>query len=135
MIIGFDFDGTLTETNEFPKIGKPNKEMIRLCKRAQDLGIETILWTCRVEKELKDAIKFCKWHGLKFSAINECAPSNVAEFEKVYKEKPRKIYCDYYVDDKNIGYCPKCALIELEKILDQYEAQSVFDNWFGTSKL
>lgn len=121
MIIGFDFDGTLTEKNEFPKIGKPNKQMIKLCKRAQDLGIETILWTCRVEKELEEAIEFCEFHELKFSAINNNAPSNVEEFKHIYKEQPRKVYCDYYIDDKNIGYYPICAIVELSKILDSYE--------------
>ena len=70
MIIGFDFDGILVE-NKFPKIGKPNLDMILLCKRAQKLGIETILWTCRVEKQLEEALEFCNDCGLKFAAINE----------------------------------------------------------------
>ena len=121
MIIGFDFDGTLTQRNEFPKIGEPNQQMIDLCKRAQDLGIETILWTCRVEKELQSAVDFCKAHGLNFSAVNDNAPSNIEAYKNVYKEQPRKVYCDYYVDDKAIGWYPVCAAIELSKILDSYE--------------
>lgn len=121
MIIGFDFDGTLTQKNEFPNIGEPNEQMIKLCKRAQDLGIETVLWTCRVEKELQLAVDFCEKHGLKFSAINENAPSNIEMYKNMYKEQPRKIYCDYYIDDRSIGYYSTCAAVELSKILDSYE--------------
>ena len=123
MIIGFDFDGTLTERNEFPNIGKPNEQMIALCKRAQNLGIETILWTCRVEKELQSAVNFCKEYGLEFSAINDNVPSNIKTYGHIYKEQPRKVYCDYYVDDKAIGYYPVCAAVELSKILDNYETK------------
>lgn len=135
MIIGFDFDGTLTEKSEFPKIGKPDLDMILLCKRAQKLGIETILWTCRVEKQLEEALEFCNDYGLEFSAINECAPSNIKEFESVYKEKPRKIYCDYYIDDKNIGYCRECTIENLERILNEYEMEVMMNDLFNKSKV
>ena len=105
--------------------------MILLCKKAQKLGIETILWTCRVEKQLQEALQFCEKYDLKFVAINECAPSNIKEFESVYKEKPRKIYCDYYIDDKSIGYCRECAIKSLEQILNEYEMGIMLDDLFN----
>lgn len=100
MIIAVDFDGILCE-NEFPKIGKPNYEMISAVREAIDRGHEVILWTVRNGKELDEAIAWCADRGLHFCAVNDQAPSNKAEYDGVYETPSRKVYADIYIDDHN----------------------------------
>ena len=88
-IIAVDFDGTLVE-NKYPEIGKPLRgftddtlfnELITLRKR----GVKVILWTCRLGKELENAVNFCKSMGLEFDAINDDVEEVKEKFES-YKE-------------------------------------------------
>lgn len=97
IIVAVDFDGILCE-DAFPDIGKPNYEMVSFVRRLQDSGIETILWTSRINKKLDEAIDWCEDRGLKFTAINDNTPNNKAE----YGTNPRKVYADVYMDDR----CP-----------------------------
>lgn len=115
MIIAVDFDGVLC-SNEFPAIGKPNYNMIRVIKDVIAAGHEVVLWTSRVETELENAVKWCEEHGLHFCAINDAAPSNKAKYAGVYKTTPRKIYADVYVDDHGVDYTEKKAVTLLELI-------------------
>lgn len=103
MIIAVDFDGVLCK-DEFPQIGPPISLNISLIKRLAEKGHEIVLWTCRVEKQLEEALVWCEEQGLVFAAVNDNAPSNKAKYASVYKEQPRKIYADYYIDDHSAGY-------------------------------
>lgn len=105
MIIAVDFDGVLVK-DEFPNIGKPIEHNISMVKWLIESGHEVILWTSRVEKALEDAVEFCRMHGLEFCAVNDNAPSNKAKYAGVYKEAPRKVYADVYIDDHSAGYNP-----------------------------
>ena len=96
-IIAVDFDGTLVE-NKYPRIGKPNLELITyLIKRRQD-GDKVILWTCRVGTYLRRAINVCRKYGLYFDAVN----ANLPEVIESFGRDTRKIVTDEYVDDHNI---------------------------------
>lgn len=54
-IYAVDFDGTLCES-EWPGIGAPNRKLIEhLIKRQKD-GAKIILWTCRVNGRLQEAM-------------------------------------------------------------------------------
>lgn len=65
-----------------------------------------ILYTCRHDKELQNAIDYLKEnYNIEFNYINE----NVKELIDQYGDT-RKIYADYYIDDKNI------AIKEINKI-------------------
>ena len=99
MIIAVDFDGVLCE-DAFPLIGKPNYEMISIVRRWIDDGNEVILWTCRVDERLKEAVDWCSDYGLHFCTVNENAPSNLAK----YPTNPRKVYADVYIDDRDAFY-------------------------------
>ena len=70
MIIAVDFDGTLCENN-YPGIGAPKLDVINTIKKMQAEGHEFILWTCRVDDLLNDALKFLEDHDLHFSKINQ----------------------------------------------------------------
>lgn len=99
-IIAVDFDGTLTLKdnrvwyNNVPSndIMEPRIEVINVLKQIRD-NVYLILWTCRDDISLDNAVKFCKKHGLEFDKVNE----NV-----VLYNTSRKIMADYYLDDKNI---------------------------------
>ena len=103
MIIAVDFDGILCK-NEFPKIGKPNYDVISYIRQLIDQGHEVVLWTTRNGAELDAAVDWCGDYGLHFCNINGPAPSNAKEYKDKYPTESRKIYADIYVDDHNIEY-------------------------------
>lgn len=93
-IFAVDFDGVLFE-EKWPDIGKANEEMIAFVKKLSEKN-KIILWTCRCGAKLYEAVKACREHGLEFFAINENTPENVAK----YGFDSRKIFADYYIDDR-----------------------------------
>lgn len=96
MIYAIDFDGTLCE-DKYPEIGKPFLKRIDKLKKFKERGDRLILWTCRQGKQLEEAVDWCKNYGLQFDAINQ----NIPEIQKEWRGDTRKIYCDFYIDDKN----------------------------------
>lgn len=96
-IIAVDFDGTLCE-NKFPEIGEPKYSVIDRLKYEQEEGAKIILWTCRREKQLADAVYWCAVHGLKFDAINENLKSTIEKFGN----DTRKISATEYWDDRAV---------------------------------
>lgn len=98
MILAIDFDGTLTEKSEYPVTGKINEEAIECCKLLQKtFDAKLILWTCREGAELQEAVDLCKKHGLYFDAINDNIRYNNMNVNS------RKVYADFYIDDKSTG--------------------------------
>lgn len=96
-IIAVDFDGTLC-ANRWPEIGRPNLELINnLILVKKECQVKIILWTCRRDELLKDAIDFCKIYGLEFDTVNE----NLPEVIEWMHGDSRKIYADWYIDDRN----------------------------------
>jgi hypothetical protein len=103
LIIAVDFDGILCE-NKFPSIGKANYEVISLIRQLIDMGHEVILWTSRTDDRLVEAVTWCEDYGLRFCAVNENAPSNIAKYKSVYPSGTRKVYADIYIDDHNLEF-------------------------------
>lgn len=105
-IIAVDFDGCLCTVN-WPGIGQPNRQLIRMLKTARSRGNKIILWTCREGKALSDAVAWCSRHGLQFDAVND----NLPEMNELYGVNSRKIGADIYIDDKamNVEYTVKEA--------------------------
>lgn len=100
--IAVDFDGTLCE-NKWPKIGEPKRNVIDYLKRQQEDGCQLILWTCRTNKELDDAVAWCKEQGLEFDAVNQ----NTKESIEIFGEDTRKVFAHEYIDDHNavLSFC------------------------------
>lgn len=98
-VIAVDFDGTLCE-NKYPKIGKPNKELITQLAEERKKGTAVILFTCRDGQRLKEAVKWCSGQGLKFDRVNDNLPERI----RAYKGNTRKISADVYVDDRNVAF-------------------------------
>jgi hydroxymethylpyrimidine pyrophosphatase-like HAD family hydrolase len=107
LIIAVDFDLTLADINPNTfEILSPRTKMFRAVKRAQHLGHHIVLWTARAGRFLDEAVEFCKEHDLEFEAVNENCAEAVRQFEELNIEESRKIYADYYLDDKAIDLGP-----------------------------
>ena len=98
VILAVDFDGTLCK-DAYPAIGEPNFWALHAVKKAKENGAKLILWTCRCGQYLDQAVGWCLAQGITFDAINENLPEIVAK----YGTNCRKIFADYYLDDKNIS--------------------------------
>lgn len=94
-IVAVDFDGTLCEA-AYPQIGEPKQEIIDIVKSAKEAGCKLILWTMREDKELNEAVEWCSKQGIVFDAIND----NIDEMKAYWKNNPRKVYADLYIDDR-----------------------------------
>ena len=91
--IAVDFDGTLCK-EAWPDIGSPNQPLIDYLIRWRNQGKKVILWTCRENDMLRNAVNWCAAHGLFFDAIN----CNLKERIEAYGNDSRKIGADYYID-------------------------------------
>ena len=91
LLLAIDFDGTIVENN-YPGMGRPIPGAVSSLLKLQKDGHRLILWTCREGNELNAAISFCNEKGIKFESFNE------NKFERL----GRKVYADYYIDDKNV---------------------------------
>lgn len=109
-IIAIDFDGTLCE-NRYPEIGRPNRELIRYIINKRKNGSKIILWTCRKDELLDNAVNWCKEHGLEFDAVNENLPEIIEEFGS----DTRKIFANMYIDDRAYGKYVCSPLVEFGK--------------------
>jgi len=111
-VIAVDFDGTLCE-KAYPDIGAPIYTMIEVAiYRKKVQGCKLILWTCRTDQFLADAVAWCATHGLHFDAVNDNIPERVA----LFGSNPRKVNADEYWDDKSVP-------LEIVKRIFEYERQ------------
>ncbi len=99
-LIAVDFDGTIVE-NKFPEIGKERLFAFQTLRALQEKGYLLVLWTCRVGKQLDEAVELCRNNGLEFYAVNSAYPGEVLE-----GNVSRKIDADIYIDDRNYGGLP-----------------------------
>lgn len=98
MIIAVDFDGTLCK-DAYPSIGEPNLPLINdLISRRAD-GVKVILWTCRANEKITEAVNWCRSYGLEFDAVN----SNLPEVITQWDYESRKIFADMYIDDRAVN--------------------------------
>lgn len=90
-IIGIDFDGTCV-TDLFPYVGD-NIGAASILRKLADKNL-LILYTVRDGKYLQDAVDWFKYNHINLYSVN-------------YNPEPvsssPKLYCNYYIDDRNIG--------------------------------
>lgn len=100
-IYAVDFDGVITKEDKFPEIGEINTYVIDKLLQLKADGEKLILWTSRNGAPLDRAVNYLKSEfGLEFDAINENIPGVVDKFEG---PESRKIFADYYIDDKMLS--------------------------------
>lgn len=96
-ILAVDFDGTIVE-NKFPDIGLPDHVIIDAIKVYKEMGWKIILWSCRTDTMLQDAVNFCKDQlNLEFDAVND----NLPEVQQYFGGNTRKVFANLYWDDRN----------------------------------
>jgi hypothetical protein len=100
MKIAVDFDGTIVE-HAYPSVGKEMLFAIQTLKALQGKGHQLILWTYREGTYLDAAVEFCRTNGVDFYAINRSFPE-----EEIGPGVGRKIDCDMFIDDRNVGGFP-----------------------------
>ena len=99
IFIAIDFDGTITRENVFPDIGEIDMRVIKFLQYLNSVqNVKLALWTCRHDKALQQAVEICSMHGIKFDAIND----DFAEIKAYGWGEGRKIYADYYIDDRSV---------------------------------
>lgn len=97
-IIAVDFDGCIC-LNHWPEIGAPIASTILRLREEKESGSKLILWTCRRDEMLEDALGACRNWGLEFDAVNE----NLPEIIELYGGKDsRKITATEYWDDRAV---------------------------------
>jgi len=99
--IAVDFDGTIAEHAEFPKIGEPVPDAFVWLRKFKKWGDKIFLYTMRSGDELEDAVEYCREHGLEFDGVNEDPD------QSEWTDSP-KTYADVYIDDCGAG----CPLLE-----------------------
>jgi hypothetical protein len=110
-IIGVDFDDTLAVTKgTYPKIQGPVPEIVNYIIKRQKEGAYVILITMREGDVLDQAVEWAREQGIEFDAVND----NLPHMKDFYHNNPRKIFCNEYIDDKNIGGI-SAVLREIEK--------------------
>lgn len=92
MVIAIDFDGTITDKNIFPEIGKFKEHAIDAIRNLQAHGHKVVLWTCREGRYLNAARLALNREGIYLDDYNYSP----------YQLQSRKIVADVYIDDKNV---------------------------------
>lgn len=109
-LVSIDFDGTIVH-HRFPDIGEPMDGAFEVMKKLQDAGYGLILNTCREDEKkrayLTEAVEFCQINGIAFRSVNE----NHAD-DDFRESGGRKVYANYYIDDRNLGGFPGWAWVE-----------------------
>ena len=91
VLVAIDFDGTLTESERNLYDYTIDKKAIKYVKAMQRHGAKIILWTCREDKLLVNAISSLYKNGLICDYINEGNGK---------RPDSRKVNADIYIDDK-----------------------------------
>lgn len=98
LVLGIDFDGTIVEEN-FPGIGEIKPETVKLMQVAKDLGHLVIVWTARSQQFEQECIDFLNENNIPYDYVNE----NPEDPYFIKGIQGRKIFCDYYFDDRAIN--------------------------------
>lgn len=98
-IAAVDFDQCLVKGGKFPEIGKINEKLRYELFEGKYKDYKKILWTCRDEQNLIDAVTFCQDNNMYFDEYNR----NIEEVRKMTDRDTRKVYADVYIDDKALN--------------------------------
>lgn len=81
-----------------PESGLPTGMLFCGSKKEQAYGARLILWTCRADERLQEAVDACAQWGLIFDAVNDNLPERI----NLYGNNSRKVSADEYWDDKAV---------------------------------
>lgn len=96
--VGIDFDGTIVD-DAFPEIGRVKAHSLRVMKRLIDAGHTVVIWTCRDYGVIKP---FVDEHFSNEYAQHIYINENPRGLRDKWKNDPRKVGVDLFIDDKNL---------------------------------
>ena len=101
LVLAIDFDGTITEEAYCAKFPTIRSGCVETLKEFKNAGFKLILWTCRTGDSLESAKFILQHEGILdlFDAINEQLPEIREKYEPIVA---KKVWADYYIDDKNL---------------------------------
>jgi len=102
MILAIDFDGTIVK-DKFPEIGEPLPGAKEAINRLRHDGYTIIIWTCRKDKKLLEAIEWLVKNEIRYDYINEGCRHNISKHGGT---DTRKVYADLYIDDRMLYKLP-----------------------------
>ena len=97
-IIAWDFDGTLTKENKFPRFGQLREYTGEIFAVLSLFGTKHVIWSCRDDEDVQPLIKYLVEHQVPYDSINSSI-----QFAPFHYEA-RKIYAHMYVDDRAFGW-------------------------------
>lgn len=109
-ILAVDFDGTITKYNNYKHFSyndPPMEDAVDVLNRLYRDGCVIIINSCRCYlSDIIEAKNYLLFHGIPFDFFNKNVPW--LGFDS------RKVYGDYYIDDKNIFGFPGWLVCERE---------------------
>jgi len=102
-IIAFDFDGTITLKNEYPKCGNIRPGIAECIERLKVDGHQIIIFTCRsvgkpnAFRAYSAMLDYLEFYRIPYDIIND----NLQRFDGVDSRKP---FWDVLVDDSSLGF-------------------------------
>lgn len=103
VLLAIDFDMTIANSHPFPVINGFRKGAKKYINKLHYLGYYIIIWTCRTDKEgecnhEQDATNYLFDNRVHYDQVNDNHPALIKRF----KNSPRKVACDIYIDDKGL---------------------------------
>ena len=96
--VAIDFDGTIVD-DSYPGIGEIKPLAKQVINKFVEQGGRVMIHTCRDGVHEEMVKNFLKSNEISFDTINENHPEMMAK----YKNDPRKLGADLYIDDKGLG--------------------------------
>ena len=112
--IAVDWDGTFVDDGQFPEIGEPKPNAVKVVKRLIDSGARIIIWTCRGgEGQVKGITDKLNENGIYDFVVNKHIEDITSQFE--YSSP--KVFCDVYIDDRSLHAVNGIDWFEIEKMI------------------
>lgn len=92
VLVAIDFDGTITKKDDFinTKI-EFDRKAVKYIKKIRKLPVKLILWTCRENEKLEQAVNELKNIGIEFDYLNQ---------DNGKRGIHKKISAEFYIDDR-----------------------------------
>lgn len=92
--------------------------MVAFTRALKAQGHKVILWTSRAGEDLTAAVEWCRQQGIIFDSINEPLPEQIRR----WGNDTRKIYADFYVDDRAVSVpAAEATMDELAAIISSMD--------------
>lgn len=117
-VVAVDFDGTIVE-NAYPKVGKPKWNVIEKLRKWHEEGHTIVIWTCRSNQTLLDAIQFLCENKVPYDYFNEYPLNSWGDWT-------RKIFAHIYLDDRALNVADIDNFdLESETLLDNQAVEDI----------